>query len=69
MSLIPLLTAARHAHGCLTEPVLRQVAKDARVPLHRVQQVVSFYPHFRTAPLNVTLLLATGCPLASSFST
>ncbi|MFO0849391.1 MAG: NAD(P)H-dependent oxidoreductase subunit E [Gemmataceae bacterium] len=50
MPLIPLLTAAQHADGHLTEPALRAVARVANVPLHRVQQVVSFYPHFRTTP-------------------
>ncbi|HET6575481.1 MAG TPA: NAD(P)H-dependent oxidoreductase subunit E [Fimbriiglobus sp.] len=50
MRLIPLLTAAQETHGHLSEPVLRDLARAANVPLHRLQQLVSFYPHFRTAP-------------------
>ena len=50
MRLIPLLTAAQETHGHLSEPVLRDLARAANVPLHRLQQLVSFYPHFRTTP-------------------
>src|SRR5688572_26379395 len=50
MRLIPLLTAAQEEHGHLSEPVLRDLARAANVPLHRLQQLVSFYPHFRTTP-------------------
>ncbi len=50
MRLIPLLTAAQQEHGHLGEPTLRELARQANVPLHRLQQLVSFYPHFRTAP-------------------
>lgn len=49
MYLIPLLKAAQDRHGFLSEPVLRELALEANVPLHRLQQLVSFYPHFRTA--------------------
>jgi formate dehydrogenase/NADH-quinone oxidoreductase subunit F len=42
--------AAQAEHGFLGEPVLRDLAKRANVPLHRLQQLVSFYPHFRTTP-------------------
>jgi NADH:ubiquinone oxidoreductase subunit F (NADH-binding)/NADH:ubiquinone oxidoreductase subunit E len=50
MRLIGLLTDAQHEHGYLSRDTLRGVARDANVPLHKVQQLVSFYPHFRTAP-------------------
>jgi NADH:ubiquinone oxidoreductase subunit F (NADH-binding)/NADH:ubiquinone oxidoreductase subunit E len=56
MRLLCLLTAAQSAKGYLTEADLRAVAKEGKVPLHRVQQLVSFYPHFRrTPPKRVTL--------------
>ena len=48
MPLIPLLTETQHEHGHLSEPVLRELARTANVPLHRLQQIISFYPHFRT---------------------
>src|SRR5256885_14734419 len=50
MRLIPLLTDVQHEHGYLSEETLRALAKKANVPLHRLQQLVSFYPHFRTTP-------------------
>lgn len=50
MRLIGLLTDAQKQRGWLSQETLRDVAERAHVPLHRVQQVVSFYPHFRTAP-------------------
>ena len=34
MRLIPLLTAAQEKHGHLSEPVLRDLARTANVPLH-----------------------------------
>src|SRR5256885_6146530 len=50
MRLIPLLTDVQHEHGYLSEETLRALAKKANVPLHRLQQLVSFYQHFRTTP-------------------
>jgi NADH:ubiquinone oxidoreductase subunit F (NADH-binding)/NADH:ubiquinone oxidoreductase subunit E len=50
MRLIPLLSAAQHEHGHLSEATLRELSKTHAVPLHRLQQLVSFYPHFRTTP-------------------
>jgi formate dehydrogenase/NADH-quinone oxidoreductase subunit F len=50
MRLIPLLTAAQHDLGYLSEATLRDLSRKYTIPLHRFQQVVSFYPHFRTTP-------------------
>src|SRR2546421_7304035 len=50
MRLIPLLSAAQREHGHLSEATLRELSKAHTVPLHRLQQLVSFYPHFRTTP-------------------
>ena len=50
MRLIPLLSAAQHEHGYLSEATLRELSQAHTVPLHRLQQLVSFYPHFRTTP-------------------
>jgi NADH:ubiquinone oxidoreductase subunit F (NADH-binding)/NADH:ubiquinone oxidoreductase subunit E len=50
MRLIPLLSEAQHRHGYLSEATLRELSREANVPLHRLQQLVSFYPHFRTTP-------------------
>jgi NADH:ubiquinone oxidoreductase subunit F (NADH-binding)/NADH:ubiquinone oxidoreductase subunit E len=50
MRLIGLLNDAQTRHGYLSRDTLRGLAKDANVPLHRLQQLVSFYPAFRTTP-------------------
>ena len=50
MRLIGLLNAAQRKHGYLSQDTLRALAKEANVPLHRLQQLVSFYPSFRTTP-------------------
>ncbi len=45
-----LLTRQKQRGGYLTPADLRAVAEDQAVPLHRVQSLVSFFPHFRTQP-------------------
>jgi NADH:ubiquinone oxidoreductase subunit F (NADH-binding)/NADH:ubiquinone oxidoreductase subunit E len=50
MRLIGLLNDAQREHGFLSHDTLRALAKRANVPLHRLQQLVSFYPSFRTTP-------------------
>jgi NADH:ubiquinone oxidoreductase subunit F (NADH-binding)/NADH:ubiquinone oxidoreductase subunit E len=50
MRLIGLLNAAQREHGYLSKDTLRKLAGEAGVPLHRLQQLVSFYPAFRTTP-------------------
>jgi NADH:ubiquinone oxidoreductase subunit F (NADH-binding) len=50
MALLQRLSDLQAERGFLSEATLREFAKSANVPLHRVQQLVSFYPHFRTAP-------------------
>ncbi len=69
MRLIPLLNAAQHEHGFLSEGTLRELARDANVPLHRLQQIISFYPHYRTTALpRVELLVCRdlACHLAGA---
>lgn len=36
--------------GYLTQEDLRAVAKELQVPLHKIQELVTFYPHYRTSP-------------------
>lgn len=50
MRLIPLLLETQHERGCLSEETLRELARTHNVPLHLLQQLVSFYTHFRTTP-------------------
>jgi NADH:ubiquinone oxidoreductase subunit F (NADH-binding)/NADH:ubiquinone oxidoreductase subunit E len=50
MHLLRALLEMQQAHGYLSEAALREVAERERVPLYRLQGLVSFYPHFRTTP-------------------
>jgi len=48
--IVPALYQRQRTRGFLTEADLRAVAEQLGEPLYRVQQVVSFFPHFRTKP-------------------
>ncbi|MBI3969964.1 MAG: NAD(P)H-dependent oxidoreductase subunit E [Chloroflexi bacterium] len=50
MGLIRELYALQERTGWLSPDVLRDLAARQRVPLYRLQGLVSFYPHFRTEP-------------------
>jgi NADH:ubiquinone oxidoreductase subunit F (NADH-binding)/NADH:ubiquinone oxidoreductase subunit E len=54
VSLILELSDLQERHGHLRDDDLKELARRRRVPLHRIQEVVSFYPHFRTEPLPPT---------------
>ncbi|MEK7363991.1 MAG: NAD(P)H-dependent oxidoreductase subunit E, partial [candidate division NC10 bacterium] len=67
MSLIAELNRLQAERGYLREDDLRDAAERLRVALYRLQEVVSFYPHFRTAPpprWEVTLCRDVSCFLA-----
>ncbi len=44
------LRAIQRTHGYLPEPELRSLADRIDLPLHRLQSVASFYPHFFLKP-------------------
>src|SRR2546429_4937201 len=48
--LLTLLLERRRRRGWLSDDDLRAVATEAKTPLYRVQELVSFYPHFRRQP-------------------
>ncbi len=50
MSLIAALNDLQTEHGHLSESTLRELSAQRSVPLHAIQALVSFYPHFRTQP-------------------
>jgi NADH:ubiquinone oxidoreductase subunit F (NADH-binding)/NADH:ubiquinone oxidoreductase subunit E len=50
MRLLARLYQLQQEKGFLHAHDLRRLAVEARVPLHRIQEVISFYPHFRTTP-------------------
>ena len=49
-SLIPSLQAIQRRLGWLPRSELEALARDTQRPLYELQGLVSFYPHFRTAP-------------------
>lgn len=40
----------QHERGCLTDDTLREISRQRRVPLYRLEELVSFYPSFRRTP-------------------
>src|SRR5438128_12189858 len=50
MSLLQQLQLLQEKLGHLTPESLRELAERENVPLYRLQELVSFYPHFRMSP-------------------
>ena len=50
MKLLRELTRVQHELGWLSNDTLREIAKQQRVPLYRLEGLVSFYPSFRRTP-------------------
>lgn len=44
------LRRIQHEHGYLPEPEIGQLAERLDVPLHRLHEVISFFPHYRQSP-------------------
>src|SRR5688500_249336 len=44
------LVALQHEHGYLPDDALQALAQRLSVPLYRLQEVASFFPHFRRTP-------------------
>jgi NADH:ubiquinone oxidoreductase subunit E len=71
MSLLQRLHELQEMHGYLSEETLRELSRQEKVPLYRLQGLVSFYPHFRTAPpprLDVAVCRDMSCWLAGGAS-
>jgi len=69
MSLIHELEVLQAERGHLTPEDLRELAARLAVPQYRLQELVSFYPHFRTAPpapIEVSVCRDMSCHLAGS---
>ena len=50
MKLLRELTRLQAEHGCLKDETLKGFSEETRVPLYRLEELVSFYPHFRRIP-------------------
>ncbi len=69
MSLIHELEALQAESGYLDKDDLRELAVRLAVPQYRLQELVSFYPHFRTespAPISVAVCRDMSCHLGGS---
>jgi NADH:ubiquinone oxidoreductase subunit F (NADH-binding)/NADH:ubiquinone oxidoreductase subunit E len=47
VQILPALRAIQEEHGFLDHAPLAQLSKESGIPLHRLQEVGSFFPHFR----------------------
>jgi len=50
VELLRELTQLQHERGYLDGVTLRDLSARQRVPLYRLEGLVSFYPHFRRSP-------------------
>jgi NADH:ubiquinone oxidoreductase subunit F (NADH-binding)/NADH:ubiquinone oxidoreductase subunit E len=50
VELLRKMMRLQHERGCLTDETLREISKQRRVPLYRLEELVSFYPSFRRTP-------------------
>ena len=69
MELIRELTRLQHERGWLDDDTLRELSKSRRVPLYRLEGLVSFYPHFRRSPpprVSVHVCRDVTCAMAGS---
>ncbi len=69
MSLIHELEALQDERGHLEKEDLRELSRRLAVPQYRLQELVSFYPHFRTtppAPLHVSVCRDMSCHLGGA---
>ena len=68
-TLVPGLTRIQQEFGFLKREALEEFATDSGLPLHRLQAVASFFPHFRLSPpKKITLRVCRdmSCHLAGS---
>jgi len=69
VSIVPALHEIQHEYGYLQREALEAFSKESGIPLHRLQSVASFFPHFRLSPpRRVTLRVCRdmSCHLAGS---
>ncbi len=69
MNLIQALQSLQAERGFLREEDLRELAASERIPLHQIQAVASFYPHFRRTPpprVEVSVCRDLSCAMAGA---
>ncbi len=50
MNLLQRLNELQARQGWLSQEALRELSREECIPLHRLQEVASFYPHYRLQP-------------------
>jgi len=67
MNLLQQLNELQAQHGWLPEEVLRSFSRESGTPLYRLQEVATFYPHYRLSPpprVRVSLCRDAACHMA-----
>ncbi len=67
--LIDALQELQHEHGYVPNDAARALAERLNVPLYRLQELISFYPHFRTTPsrrVQLSVCRDVACEMARS---
>ena len=70
--IVPALHRVQHEFGYLKREALEEAARGLDVPLHRLQSVASFFPHFRLSPpkkVVVSVCRDMACHLGGASST
>ena len=47
---VPRLRSMQEAYGYLPRPKLENLAAELEIPLHRIHEIISFFPHYRLKP-------------------
>ena len=71
IQILPALRQIQDTYGYLSRKELTRFSKDSGIPLYRLQQVVSFFPHFRLIPapaVTVRVCRDMACHLAGAAS-
>jgi NADH:ubiquinone oxidoreductase subunit F (NADH-binding)/NADH:ubiquinone oxidoreductase subunit E len=67
--IIDALSALQAEKGHLDDESLRALGEELRVPLYRLEELVSFYPHFRKTPgkaIHLSVCRDVSCQMAGS---
>jgi formate dehydrogenase beta subunit len=69
LQILPALRQIQETYGYLKRDALIRLGKDSGIHLHRIQEVASFFPHFRLTPapaVTVRVCRDMACHLAGS---
>src|SRR5947209_2679104 len=67
--ILPAMRAIQDAHGYLSRHELERFSKESGIPLYRLQEVASYFPHFHLTPpprITVQVCRDMACHLAGA---